>query len=253
MKTLITITLLVLVVMACNEKKQTANTNSSELSLANGAVTQKAKVEIEINSQLPTSYDFEYKLTVVTEANDKKIEINYLVKPGATYYGTTRLLSKKDLSKKTITVMDVGRNKMLTFRDGKGGKFLRVRDTPKLKDADIQNITIERIDTKKILGYDCQGYKVSTNDGISTIYLTQDAGFGFIKGFGAYSKLSMNGKGIDAAIVEELESGLLLELEYNSNGNNTAVYSSKMIVKEITKQSFTLDLSEYKSIGSYTN
>jgi len=59
MKTLITITLLVLVVMACNEKKQTANTNSSELSLANGAVTQKAKVEIEINSQLPTSYDFE--------------------------------------------------------------------------------------------------------------------------------------------------------------------------------------------------
>lgn len=249
MKKLITVAILVVVAMACKDKKQAVIADRDEFSMVKEDPPQKTKEEIkkkESSSKLPTSYDFEYKLVVVAEANNEKIDMTFLVKPGASYYGTKLTLSKKNASKKTMTVMDVGRNKILSFRDGKGGKFLRIKSMPEVKDEAAQQITIERTNTKKILGYNCQGYIINTDDGTSTVYLTQDAGFAFDKGFSAYSKLSLNGKGIDTDIVEELENGLLLELQYIGNGNNAAI----MRVKEIAKMPYSVDLSEYKIIGS---
>jgi len=241
MKNLIIIVTFVALAVACKGEKQDLFADGKALSMANFEVPQE-----EVDSKIPKSYSFDYKLTVEIASKEGSMDVHYMVKPDATYYGMVRVLDKKDLTKNSITIMDIGRKKVLTCRNGKGGKFLRSTAIPEVENEADRQITIERTDTKKILGYDCQGYKINTDDGTSVIYLTQDAGFAFNKGFGAFSKMSLNNKGIDTAIVEELENGLLLVLEYKGNGNITA----KMTVKEVLKLSYSVDLSEYKTIGS---
>ncbi len=248
MKKYIVLAALLVATMACKEVK--SQTNKEALGIVKGSQTQITKKQEEINSKTPSKYAFEYKITEEAEANGEKIDIHYMVKPKATYFGMVMVLSKKDFIKNSITIMDIGRNKSITLINRKDNKVLRVIDIPEVKEDANQHISIVRTNTKNILGYACQGYKISTNDGTNTLYITQDASFGFNRGFGSTSKVSLKGKGIDAATIEELENGLMMESEFKSNENNPSVIDSKMRVKEITKLSFTVDLSEYKTLGS---
>lgn len=241
MKIFITTVTMVAIAVVCKGEKQDLFADSKALGMALYEVPQKWMAY-----EIPKSYAFDYKLTVEIASDEGNMDVHYMVKPGATYYGVVRVLDKKDLTKNSITIMDVGRKKILTCRNGPGGKILRVKTIPEIKDEAAPRITIERSDTKKILGYDCQGYTIKTDDGTSVVYLTSDAGFAFSKGFGAVSKLSLKNKGSDMAIVEELENGLWLELEYNGHGNNTV----KMSVKDLQKLSYSVDLSDYKIIGA---
>ncbi len=159
------------------------------------------------------------------------------------------VVSKKDFSKNSITIVDFGRLKRLTLLNRKDGKFLRVKAMPTLKGSVGQSITIERTDTKKILGYTCQGYKINTNDGISTLYITQDAGFGFNKDLEQYSKKSLKGKGIDDSILNELENGLVMEMSFLGIGHNAQAASAKMKIKEFSKARISVDVSKHKTIG----
>ena len=230
--------LLLLFVIECKEDKQVIK--SEELGLV---------AEYKPQEKIPSSYAFEWRITYEMEANDNKLDCHYMVKPKASYYGVVMVISKKDFSKNSITIVDFGRQKRLTLLNRKDGKFLRVKNMPKLKDSVVQPITMERIDTKDVLGYTCQGYKISTNEGTSTLYITQDAGFGFNKDLGQYSKKRLKGKGIDESILNELENGLVMEMEYVGNENSTQATSSKMKIKEFSKARISVDLSKHKTIG----
>lgn len=238
MKKGITIMMLLLFVMACKEDKKIPK--SGELALAGEYMPQE---------EIPSSYAFDWRITYEMEANDTKIDCHYMVKPKASYYGVVMVLNGKDLSKNTITIKDFGRHKSLNLRNGKGGKLLYVRDIPELKDNDDQSITIERIGTKNILGEKCQGYKITMNEGTGTLYMTQDAGFAFNKDFEQYSKKRLDGKGIDASILNELENGLMMEMSFIGNGTDASESASKMTIKKMTEIKFSVDLSEHKIIG----
>jgi len=229
--------MLLLLVIAGKEDNQVIQ--SKELSLVSEYMPQE---------KIPSSYAFDWKVTYEVEANDNKIDFHYRVKPKANYYGVVMVVSKKDLTKNSITIMDFGRNKRITLLNRKNDKYLRVKDMPVLKDSVINSITVERTDTKDILGYTCQGYNIKINEGTSTLYITQDAGFAFNKDLGQYSKNSLDGKGIDASILNELENGLMMEMSYSGNENNASATASKMKIKEITKVSFSVDLRDHKTI-----
>lgn len=237
MKKPTTFLMLLLFVIACKEDKQVLK--SKELSLAGEYVPQE---------KIPTRYAFDWKITYEVEANDTKIDFQYMVKPKASYYGMLMIRNKKDLTKNSITIIDFGRNKRLAIRNGKGGKFLRVKTMPEINDNVGQSISVERTDTKEIKGYTCQGYKINTSEGTSTLYITQDASFAFNKGFGQYSNKSLKEKRIDASIISELENGLMMEMSFSGNGNNASANASKMRIKEFNKKSFSVDLSDYKTI-----
>lgn len=81
------------------------------------------------------------------------------------------------------------------------------------------------------------------------MYITQDAGIAFSKGIWQYSEKSLKEQGIDANIINEIENGLMMEMNYLVTGNNAKATPSKMTIKEITKKSFTVDLNDYKKIG----
>lgn len=238
MKTLITIIIALLLGIVSKENKKFIN--STELSIVKEYMSQE---------KIPAKYAFEWRITYEMEVNDTKMDCHYMVKPNASYYGVVMVLNGKDLSKNTITIKDFGRRKSLNLRKGKGGKLLYVRDMPELIDAFDQSITIERTDSKDILGAKCQGYKITLDAGIGTLYMNQDAGFAFNKDFEQYSKKQLEGKGIDPSILDELESGLMMEMSFLSHGNNALASASKITIKEMTEVSFSVDLSEHKIIG----
>ena len=117
MKKLITVMMLSLFVMACKEDQRV--TKSAELALAGAYIPQ---------DKIPSSYAFNWRITYEMEANDKKMDCHYMVKPKASYFGVVMELNGNDLSKNTITIKDFGRRKSLNLRKGKGGKLLYVRD-----------------------------------------------------------------------------------------------------------------------------
>lgn len=238
MNKLITIIMFLVLAIAFKEDNQVLKTK--ELNLVSECMPQ---------DKIPSSYAFDWRVTYEMEANDKKMDCHYMVKPKASYYGVVMVLNGKDLSKNTITIKDFGRRKSLNLRKGKGGKLLYVRDMPELKDNGDQSIAIERIGTKDILGAKCQGFKITMDAGIGTLYMTQDAGFAFNKDFEQYSKKRLKGKGIDANILEELENGLMMEMSFQGHGTSASESASKMTIKEMTELKFSVDLSEHKIIG----
>lgn len=159
MKKLITIMMISLSVIACKEDKQAIN--SKKVSLAKVEIPQKIKENI--HSKNPSIYSFEWKLSYETKANNSKIDIQYLVMPKANYYGVARELNIKESTLNPLTIFDFDKNKRLTLRDGKGGKFVRGIAIPEIEDNADRSINVERSDTKEILGYACQGYKVTTH------------------------------------------------------------------------------------------
>lgn len=234
MKKYFLITGLLFIIVVCKEVK--AQTNSDALAIA----IKKPKI--------PDKYTFDYNLIAEAEANGEKITLHFMVKPGANYYGMIMHLNKKDPTKNAINIKDIGRSSSLTLLNRKGEKFFHEVSIPPIKDA-ADVITIERISKKEINGYTCQGYVINTNNGKGTFYVTQNAAFGFNRGFGLHPHIDLIKKGIEASIVKELKSGLLLESTFQAIGvSNNGL--SKMVIKEIVKKPQTIDITAYKKIGS---
>ncbi len=185
------------------------------------------------------SYDFDWSLTVEAKSDEGVINMYYLVKPNASYYGMTM-----DPTKGRITIMDFEINKIHTLMNRKG-KVVRTRPIPE-PDKDDKHYKVTRTDTKTILDYECQGYKIETDESTSIYYVTNNAPFSFSRGFGPNSKSNPKEKGIDSKIMEELEKGLIMEYTYI--GKNSINQSMK--VTEIKKEPNTFNLNEYKRIGS---
>ncbi|MEE9363505.1 MAG: hypothetical protein V3U92_12985 [Cellulophaga sp.] len=244
MKNHITLVILLLATMVCKAVQQ--ETTNSELSAVKKILFQKKGKLEEINPQIPDKYVFDYKLTTESKANGKTITIYYMVKPGASYYGMVIVRSKKDFTKNSITIKDIGRSKSITLLKRKNKKYLRIVDIPQIKDKDSMFVSIKRIAAKEILGYTCQGYIITTKEGSSTLYSTQDAAFGFNLGFGISLKLNLKDKEKDSAILKELQNRLLMERTYQSNDTLSEAVLSKITLKEITKIHFNVDLSKHK-------
>ncbi len=87
------------------------------------------------------------------KSDEGVITMYYLVKPNALYYGMTM-----DPTKGRITIMDFEINKIHTLMD-RNGKIARTKPIPETDNDD----KVTKTDTKMILGYDCQGYKIETD------------------------------------------------------------------------------------------
>ncbi len=242
MKKTITIGLLLLIATACKNEQSPKASSTSELSQSkSGALSINTIVDEGVTGKHSTqnSYAFDWSLTVEAKSDEGVINMYYLVKSNASYYGMTM-----DPAKGRITIMDFEINKIHTLMDRKG-KVVRTRPIPE-PDKDDKHYKVTRTDTKTILDYECQGYKIETDESTSIYYVTNNAPFSFSRGFGPNSKSNPKEKGIDPKIMEKLEKGLIMEFTYI--GRNSINQSMK--VTEIKKEPNTFNLNEYKRIGS---
>mgnify|MGYP000985301889 CR=1 FL=1 len=135
-------------------------------------------------SNVPSSFDFEYqyRLTMTTATSKTKMNMDYFLKPKATYMGI-----KVDQMKEqeVFMIMDgqtninymfinAGENKMATATSINGDDIVDENQT-----NNYDGYTFTDLPNKTFLGYNCKGKKMENNEYIFILYFTNEAPISF--------------------------------------------------------------------------
>jgi hypothetical protein len=201
-------------------------------------------------SELPDQYEFEWMYTLQMQTNDGLMNIDYFLKPEASYFGAKPELDLTQTTEYIFMVVDIQRNINTIFMESNGTKMAMPSSVPLDTDFDSNdvdnsdNFTFTEIGTKTILGYNCQGYKMENDDSITKIYVTKDAPVSFTQLFIGNNKNIP--QGFDPKWLDKIDDSLIMEMEHtDKNESNTT--TMKCIL--LNKNAFTISKSEYQFIN----
>jgi len=205
------------------------------------------------------SYSFEWKYVLKMESAQAK-KHKEVGEMKLTYYlsrNSSTFASKFEMGEKNPTGMDnmlmimdleIGANMMLMEMDGQ--KFIQKmpsiisnQDVEEIEQQGTNDYTIVKTDTKTILGYQCQGFKVTSKDGIVHMYVAKDAPVSFNNAMAGNSKFKP--KGFNPKWLKEFKNGLMLEMDFVSSKKKK--HNMKMTCVELVKEPLSINLSAYKS------
>ncbi len=221
----------------------------------------------EINTPKPVSgsYSFEWKYVLKMESSQTK-KHKEVGDMKLTYYlsqNSSTFASKFDMGRENpggmdnmLMIMDleIGANMILMEMDGQ--KFIQKmpsiisnQDVEEIEQQRTNDYTIVKTDTKTILGYQCQGFKVTSKDGIVHMYVAKDAPVSFNNVMAGNSKFKP--KGFNPKWLKEFKNGLMLEMDFVSSKKKK--HNMKMTCVELVKEPLSINLSEYKSFITMGN
>ena len=195
---------------------------------------------------VPDTYTFSYRATMkIVDENEKEdANVLYWLEPDATYFGTQVLVEE---GANQIAVMDMDINGMVMFMDnGKQKTAMHIKGNQQLMDTYLQKTTagegaeevaITPIEGKTILGYACKGFQMETEDGISKVWVTDEAPVGIIDGM-------LRGGYIPEGLPDFGPKTLFMEMEYTpKNGKEGNV---SMVCTELKPLSMAIHKKEYQ-------
>ena len=205
------------------------------------------------------SYRFEWKYVLKIESAEtrKHKEVGdmkmtyYLTRNSTTFASTFDMGGKNPSGMDTMLMImdfDIGTSMILMEMDGQ--KI--IQEMPSILSQDIEettegqsvkDYTIVKTDTKTILGYHCQGFKVTSKDGVIHLYIAKDAPVSFTNAMAGNSKFKP--KGFNPKWLKEFKNGLMLEMDFVSSKKKK--HNMKMTCVALVKEPLTIHLSEYKS------
>lgn len=194
------------------------------------------------------TYTFSYRATMKIIDENEKEEANllYWLEPDAAYFGTGMPVGD---ATNQIAVMDMDIKGMVMFMDdGKQKTAMRLSGTQQLMDKfltkaaeqDAEDVTIKPLESKTILGYRCKGFQMETDEGISKIWITDEAPVGMVNSM-------LKAENIPGGLSDLGANALFMEMEYVAKkGNNGNV---RMVCTELKPVSMTIQKKEYQGIG----
>jgi hypothetical protein len=174
---------------------------SAQSKMTEGKITSKQTMSTD-NEQVQAQLDMMGKMETVTFFNGKN----------------SRQEMDNPMSGSITTIINSGKNEMLVLMDNPAlGKMYSLQ-TEVFNEEDSENVTVTKgTETKTVLGYKCNQYKIkTTKDGntIEMVMYTTDAlnipsqqtlAMGDkVSGFPLYMEMKMNQMGIDMTIVTEV-------------------------------------------------
>ncbi|WP_460220134.1 DUF4412 domain-containing protein [Psychroserpens sp. MEBiC05023] len=202
--------------------------------------------------ELPSTYDFDYiyKLKMTHKKGD--VNFDYYLKKDKKYFGfDSAEMNKGAGDTKMFMVMDNDLAVTAMFMEMMGKKIvqkskLKASDFKNEKD-DFSNYEFKKIESKSILGYDCEGF-VSESDAVKiTFYITDDVPVSFNQVFGADKKNLP--KGFDPAWMKKYaDNGLMMQMIFVDK--KKAKNSMTMECVGLEKTDFSINASEYGSMMS---
>lgn len=206
-------------------------------------------IDKSMHDNLPATYDFEWTYTLQVQSKKNVMDINYFLKPQATYLGF-KLDMGNDNNQKGLIIIDTKRNKNIILVDTQDRKTLIATKLPPInleKEEEEKNkYTITKIGTKTILNYQCQGYKITSRDGVSITYILENAPVNFnqIRMLKSFKK----SKEFNPAWLKQFENGLIMEMDFKSSKKKK--YNTKMKCIALKKEKKAINISEYKFFGN---
>lgn len=179
-------------------------------------------------SKIPDSYDFNWKYNISMQLQDgKNMDFVYRLKKGAKYMGM-------ELPKMSnmFMVMDHKNEMMVMYINN----MVRATKMPQ-EEAELDNpysdMEYEKIGSKEILGYNCDGFKSENKDYVFTMYITEEAGVGFSSLYKSQKNLP---KGFNPDWISE--DSLLMEMQMDDK--NDPEKSLTMVCTGLSKENFTI-------------
>ena len=225
------------------EKGITKGLESLYSSIENGNTSVKG-VDSSI---LPDSYEFEWMYTLQMQTNDGLFNIDYFLKPKASYFGAKPNMEQTNSSQIIFMVIDTKLNTNTIFMESGGKKIAMPSSVSVDTDFDSNKVdqsndfSFKEIGTKKILGYHCQGYQMENDDTKTIIYVTKKAPVSFTNLFSNNSKNMP--KGFNPKWLDKLDNSLVMQLEYTNKEDNSITTMNCVLLK---KNPFTIKKSDYQ-------
>jgi hypothetical protein len=199
-------------------------------------------------------FDWRYTLKMDSKAMHKNakgsMKITYYLSTNYATFASSFDMGGKNEIGKMIMVMnpETGTNLMLMEMNGQKVKqkmpsFSGQEVDEISEEQAVKDYTIVKTDSKTILGYACQGFKVTSSDGVVNMYIAQNAPISFNNAMAGGAKFKP--KGFNPNWLKEFKNGLMMEMQFISNKKEK--YNVKMTCVELVQEPFSINLSEYKS------
>ena len=198
---------------------------------------------------VPDTYKFSYALTYEITSGKESNALEYLLEPDVAYFGN----KMDDPRAKQIIVYDLKKNLMVTFMDNDNQKMAMKMRMPNMKKSekkfgkkiipeDEEDVQIIQIEGKNILGYDCNGFQVTSKDGIGKFWVTNDAPVSLNGVYANFSSLPKSAKN-KALLLNE--KSLVMEMLYTANKGKKD--NMRMICTELKDNPLEISKKDYKS------
>jgi len=196
------------------------------------------------NINLPNSYSFDWEYTMKVSSKDGAMDMIYLLAPNAKYLAFKMDMAQQGASGSVISIMDTERETAIMLMDMGGSKFKTTTKLPKEQEGvnDGTDFSIEKIGTKTILGYKCQGFKITSKEGVATIYFAKNTPVSFTN---IYASSKKKPKGINPTWFKEFENGLVMEMNFVSSKKEK--YNVTMKCISLKKKKVIINIKDYKS------
>lgn len=199
---------------------------------------------------VPEVYEFSYKATMkISSAKDETL-MTYWFEPGQSYFGSML----NDDRTHGMTVMDLGNKLMVMFIDDGQRKTAMTfpasdKTMGKLtKEIEEENrnasvdAKISPLPDKTILGYNCKGYQVTTKEGVTKLWVTNEAPVGYLEGIADINELPESILPMDG-------NSMFMEMQFESTKGQKHNFS--MLCTELKEEHKSLAKEEYTPIGGF--
>lgn len=200
------------------------------------------------SKELNDTYNFDYIYKLEMTSKKDVIEFDYYLKKDAGYFGfDLPTISKSQEGVKMFTVIDNDNEVTAMFMEMMGKKMLK-KSKLKLSDFDSDDNSdykMEKIGSKTILGYNCDGFVMEDDKSKLTFYMTNEAPVSFNQIWDTgKAKLP---KGFNPAWMEKYaENGLMMEMQYVDKKKSK--HNMTMECVGLEKTDFSIQTSDYGSM-----
>jgi len=201
--------------------------------------------------ELPATYDFDYTYKLKMTNKKDEFKMTYFLSDGGKYFGfdAGEMAKSKNQDGDMFMVMDNELNVSSMFMEMMGKKMVqktKLKMNKMMEEANEQNtMEYRKIDSKTILGYECEGYIGEDKKSKVTIYITNDAPVSFNNVWGANPKTIP--KNMDASWMKKYaENGLMMMMIYEDKKRSKNNMTMECIALE--QKDFTIDTSGYGSM-----
>lgn len=194
---------------------------------------------------VPDEYTFSYKAVMEISADKDANEIEYWMEPDVKYFGTKIVQSDTE----NLTVLDLENKTITMYMENKGDKMIMpMRTDNKLfkkilanaeEESNAEDFKFVEIESKTILGYRCKGYQITTDDGISKVWITNQTPVGFNSGL-----FDMEHEYATSAIPMD-ENSMMMEMEFTPHKKSGDSYHMKCT--EFSKVKMSVKKADYAS------
>lgn len=204
---------------------------------------------------LPKTYDFEWKYTLQMAHKKGHMNMTYYLKPNAKYFGSEPELEQSQMTNGMFMIFDEALGIIVILmenEDTKSGYALKKPTTniENISDDDtdkpLADYTIKELDTKTILGYECQGFQMENEDLKMTMYVALDAPVSFNQVYGGHVKNTP--QGFDPKWMEKSKNSIVMEMDLVHKKKKK--FNAKMTCIALEKASKTMVIKDYQFMDS---